>query len=79
MGFDVELVKAVTGVVTIPVIASGGMGTLEDVQRVVEEGEADAVAIAQALHYNKYSVEEIRQFCISQDIPVRHTDIGVAQ
>ena len=75
-GFDIELVKAVTSEVTIPVIASGGMGTLEDVQRVVEEGQADAVAIAQALHYNKYLVEDIRQFCIEQDIPVRRTSIG---
>ena len=78
-GFDVGFVKAVTDVVTIPVIASGGMGSLEDVQRVVEDGGVDAVAIAQALHYKKYSVDEIRQFCITQDIPVRHIEVGAIQ
>jgi imidazole glycerol-phosphate synthase subunit HisF len=75
-GFDIELVKAVTNIVTIPVIASGGMGTLEDVDRVVNEGAADAVAIAQAFHYKKFTVDDVRQHCITKQIPVRQTVVG---
>jgi len=70
-GFDVELVKSVTNIVTIPVIASGGMGTLEDVDRVVNEGAADAVSIAQAFHYEKYTVDDVRRYCAEKQIPVR--------
>jgi len=70
-GFDVELVKSVTNIVTIPVIASGGMGTLEDVDRVVNEGAADAVSIAQAFHYEKYTVDDVRRYCVEKQIPVR--------
>jgi cyclase len=73
-GFDVELVKAVTDAVTIPVIASGGMGKLEDLGDVVNYGHADAVAIAHMLHYNHHVVGEIRQYCIDQDIRVRHVN-----
>ena len=75
-GFDIELVKAVTDIVTIPVIASGGMGTLEDVDRVANEGAADAVAIAQAFHYKKFTVDDVRQHCITKQIPVRQTVVG---
>tara|TARA_Y100001980_G_C14504768_1_gene280429 strand:+ start:340 stop:1119 length:780 start_codon:yes stop_codon:yes gene_type:complete len=73
-GFDVELVKAVTDAVTIPVIASGGMGKLDDLGDVVNHGHADAVAIAHVLHYKHHGVGEIRQYCIDQDIPVRHVN-----
>jgi len=70
-GFDLELVKAVTDVVTIPVIASGGMGQLDDLNKVVNDGHADAVAMAHVLHYGHYTVNEIRQYCIDKNIPVR--------
>ncbi|HBR59321.1 MAG TPA: imidazole glycerol phosphate synthase subunit HisF, partial [Deltaproteobacteria bacterium] len=63
-GFDVELVKAVTDVVTVPVIASGGMGRLEDINPVIQKGHADAVAMAHVLHYNQLSISEIRDHCI---------------
>ena len=71
-GFDVGLVKSVTDVVTIPVIASGGMGKLEDLNKVVKEGNADAVAMAHVLHYGHHTVKKIRRYCIDQNIPVRH-------
>ena len=70
-GFDVDLVKAVTDVVDIPVIASGGMGKLEDIDDVVKNGCADAVSMAHVLHYDLYTVDEIRQSCIVNNIPVR--------
>lgn len=70
-GFDVALVKAVTDVVTIPVIASGGMGKLDDINTVIKDGHADAVAMAHVLHYENHTVPEIRQHCVDNKIPVR--------
>jgi len=70
-GFDVELVKAVTDVVSIPVIASGGMGKLEDIEDVVKSGHADAVAMAHALHYDKQTINSVREYCVTKQIPVR--------
>ena len=71
-GFDVDLLKAVTDVVSIPVIASGGMGKLDDINTVVQQGHADAVAMAHVLHYNHLTVDDVRKHCIGQKIPVRH-------
>jgi cyclase len=51
LGFDLELTRMVAEAVTIPVIAHGGAGCLEDIKSVIEEGKADAVAIASMLHY----------------------------
>ena len=70
-GFDVELVKAVTDVVSIPVIASGGMGKLDDIDLLIQQGNADAVAMAHVLHYNQLSLHEIRDHCVSKGMPVR--------
>lgn len=61
-GFDVELVRAVTDIVDVPVIASGGMGRLEDALSVVKHGGADAVAMAHVLHYKLLSLRQIRDF-----------------
>ena len=72
-GFDSDLIQAVTREVSIPVIASGGMGHLRDIDNAVVAGGADAVAIAHALHYRSYTVSEIREHCIEQGIPVRTT------
>lgn len=60
-GFDVELTKAVSSAVPIPVIASGGMGRPEHLTEVISDGLADAVAIADVLHYNRCSIFEIRE------------------
>jgi len=70
-GFDVNLVKAVTDVVDIPVIASGGMGTVEDIGGIVKEGHADAISMASVLHYDKLTIDDARKFCIKNNIPVR--------
>ena len=78
-GFDVELVKAVTDVVTVPVIASGGMGRLEDINPVIQKGHADAVAMAHVLHYNQLSISEIRDHCILKKIPVRTFMMGQSE
>jgi imidazole glycerol-phosphate synthase subunit HisF len=78
-GFDVELVKAVTDVVTIPVVASGGMGGLEDIDPVIQKGHADAVAMAYVLHYNQLSINAVRDHCISKKIPVRSFMMGQSE
>lgn len=70
-GFDNELVAAVSRAVSIPVIASGGMGKLEDFNKVMDLGEADAVAIASVLHYNIETIESIREKAIDMGLNVR--------
>jgi len=70
-GFDVELVKAVTDRVTVPVIASGGMGGPQDLVRVVTEANADAVAMADILHFNRSNLAEIRKVAKSAGLKVR--------
>ena len=70
-GFDLDLVKAVTEEVDIPVIASGGMGCLSDLEAVVQFGGADAVAMAHVLHYGLCQVPDVRKYCRDAGIPVR--------
>lgn len=70
-GFDVSLIHAVTQEVTVPVIASGGMGKPEDLIDVVRLGGADAVAMADILHYNRATVGEIRRTAQEAGIEVR--------
>jgi cyclase len=72
-GFDVDLVKRIASSLSIPVIVSGGMGKLEHLLDVIREGEADAVAIANVLHYNKLSISEIKHAMQYEGIPVRVT------
>ena len=59
-GYDIDLVRLVADAVPVPVIASGGMGTPQHLIDVVREGHADAVAIADALHYKRHSLDDIR-------------------
>jgi cyclase len=75
-GFDLELVKAVTNEVDLPVVASGGMGELEDLNAVVFESGADAVAMAHVLHYQIFSVSDVRAHCTKVGIPVRSVPDG---
>jgi imidazole glycerol-phosphate synthase subunit HisF len=70
-GFDVALVKAVTAQVSVPVIASGGMGKPEDLIEVVCDGGADAVAMADILHYKRAEIGEIRGAARAAGLAVR--------
>lgn len=70
-GFDCDLIKAVTAKVSVPVIASGGMGTPADLIPAVREGNADAVAMADILHYGRATVRAIRQTALDAGIQVR--------
>jgi cyclase len=70
-GFDCELVRRVAPAVTVPVIASGGMGSLAHLREVVERGKADAVAFADVLHYGRLSLAQIRTFALDAGLCVR--------
>jgi len=70
-GFDIELVKMVTGNVSVPVVASGGMGSYEDMVKVVKEGMADGVAMADILHYDKMKLDKIREMARKENFHVR--------
>lgn len=70
-GFEIDLVRAVSEAVKIPVIASGGMGQLSHLLDVVHEGKADAVAMADVLHYDRLSLPEIRECARQHNILVR--------
>jgi cyclase len=71
-GFDLELVRTIADMVPVPVIASGGMGTTEHLLSVVRDGHADAVAMADVLHYNRMTLGEVRAAAIAAGINVRH-------
>lgn len=70
-GFDGELVRAVSELVHVPVIASGGMGTVEDLAGVVHDCGADAVAMADILHYDRMHLSDIRTAAASCAVNVR--------
>ena len=70
-GFDLDLVKAVSSISPVPVIASGGMGNLDNARDVILGSNADAIAIANVLHYNKYSVREVRDYLLNNNINLR--------
>jgi cyclase len=70
-GYDLELVRRVADAVPIPVIASGGLGDPQHLVDVVREGHADAVAIADALHYKRHTLDEFRTAAQAAGIPVR--------
>ena len=71
-GFDIALVKAVSAEVAVPVIVSGGMGRPEDLLEVVNEGGADAVAMADILHYKRAKIGDIRAVAENAGLSVRH-------
>lgn len=70
-GFDCDLVRAVSRAVSIPVVASGGMGSAQDMIDVVKTGCADGVAMADVLHYRRMRLPELRQCAVDAGIPVR--------
>ncbi|MBI5658693.1 MAG: imidazole glycerol phosphate synthase subunit HisF [Nitrosomonadales bacterium] len=70
-GFDLPLTRAVTDALEIPVIASGGAGTLQHLADGVKFGGADAVLAASIFHYGEYTVQQAKQFMAQQGIEVR--------
>lgn len=70
-GFDIELLNAVTQVVSIPVIASGGCGKLEHFSQVFEQSGADAALAASLFHFRELTVKQVKQQLADHKIPVR--------
>ena len=69
-GYDNELNKAVSDAVNIPVIASGGAGTLEHLYNAIVDGGADAVLVASITHFGNYTIKQIKEYLASRDIAV---------
>ena len=70
-GFDLELTRAVADAVSVPVIASGGVGNLQHLADGVTKGHADAVLAASIFHYGEYTVRQAKEFMRAQGIEVR--------
>lgn len=70
-GFDLELTRAVSDSVTVPVIASGGVGSLQDLADGVTQGGADAVLAASIFHFGEFTVAEAKRVMAARGIPVR--------
>lgn len=70
-GFDLQLTRAVSDSVSIPVIASGGVGNLQHLVDGIVEGHADAVLAASIFHFGEYTIEEAKRYMQERGIPVR--------
>ncbi len=70
-GFDIELTRRVSDAVTVPVIASGGVGTLDHLVAGVRDGHADAVLAASIFHFGEYSIRDAKQTLAAAGLPVR--------
>ncbi len=70
-GYDLELLRAISEAVTVPVVASGGAGTPEDLYRALTLGKADAVLAASIFHYGTHPIGEIKQYLKERGIPIR--------
>ena len=71
VGYDIDLMFKITSAVIIPVIASGGVGTLDHLVDGIKLGNASAVLAASIFHYGKYSVKQAKEYLDSKGIPVR--------
>jgi cyclase len=70
-GYDVELTRAVSETVSIPVIASGGCGNLEHFREALTDGKADAVLAASVFHFKEFSIKEVKDYLRDKGVPVR--------
>ena len=70
-GYDLELTRAVSKAVSLPIIASGGAGTLDHLADVLEQGAADAVLAASIFHFGKFTVDEAKSHLEARGLPVR--------
>lgn len=70
-GYDIELLRAISDRVGIPVIASGGVGTMEHMVTGLVDGHADAVLAASIFHFGTYTISEVKTYLAAQGVPVR--------
>ena len=72
-GYDIKLLKTITQLVHIPVIASGGAGKVEHFLEAVREGGASALLAASVFHFNEISISEVKEFLKNSNVPMRMT------
>ncbi len=70
-GYDLELTRAISEAVPVPVIASGGAGNLEHLREAFDSGKAHAVLAASIFHYQTYSIREAKEYLAARGVPVR--------
>ena len=70
-GFDIALTRAVADAVTVPVIASGGVGTLQHMVEGIRDGHATAVLAASIFHFGQHSVREAKEYMAKAGLPMR--------
>ena len=73
IGYDLKLNRSVSESVTIPIIASGGAGTLEHLYQGIDEGKADAVLAASIFHFKEFTIEEAKHYLKAQGVSIRLT------
>jgi cyclase len=69
-GYDIKMTRAIADAVSLPVIASGGAGTLEHLYEAIIDGHADAVLVASIAHFGKYSIKQMKEYLAERQIPV---------
>jgi len=70
-GYDIPMTRAIADAVRVPVIASGGAGSLEHLKEAVVEGHADAVLVASIAHFGTFTIRQMKEYLAAQGIPVR--------
>ena len=70
-GYDIPMTRAVADAVSVPVIASGGAGTLDHLREAIVEGQADAVLVASIVHFGTFTIAQMKEFLADHGIPVR--------
>ena len=69
-GYDLPMTRAIADAVSLPVIASGGAGTLEHLYEAIDQGHADAVLVASIAHFGTYSIRQMKEYLASRGLPV---------
>jgi len=70
-GYDIPMTRAIADAVSLPVIASGGAGTLGHLYEAITQGGADAILVASIVHFGKYTIRQIKEYLAERGIPVR--------
>jgi len=70
-GYDIDLTRIISEKISIPIIASGGAGTLEQIRDVFIHGKADAALAASIFHFGEYTINDVKKYLAEQNIPIR--------
>ena len=71
-GYDIQLTRAITNAVNLPVIASGGAGEMKHFLEVIKEADADAVLAASLFHYREITIKDLKDYLKENNIPIRN-------